>query len=73
MKISVRRQGLFKLQVTCEKKVTVLTPPLKQLTLAEPQLERKYVEAFAPLVTNYIHDLGASLIVRSSQMIVDVR
>ena len=51
LKISVRCQGLFKLQVTCEKKAAVLIPPLKQLMLAEPQLERKYMEAFVPLVT----------------------
>jgi homoserine kinase len=36
------------LQVTCEKKATVLTPPLKQLTLTEPKVAHKFVKAFAP-------------------------
>lgn len=46
----VSRRGLksFTLQVTCEKKATVLTPPLEQLTLSEPKVVHKYVKAFAP-------------------------
>jgi len=39
---------LVVMQVTCEKKATVLTPPLKQLTLSEPKLVHNFVKAFAP-------------------------
>lgn len=34
--------------MTFEKKATVLTPPLKQLTLLEPTVVHNYVKAFAP-------------------------
>lgn len=45
---SLKRRSSFRLQVACEKKATVLAPPLKQLTLSEPKVEYKYVKAFAP-------------------------